>query len=98
MRGILLAACMCGAAAGLSAADRGTEFVALDGYHNNKKDYPDHYRWEGTDLGGHSQFGSVIRGIGAELRTTHEPFTAKALASVCDPPARVNSLAHRRSL
>jgi unsaturated rhamnogalacturonyl hydrolase len=82
MKHLLLVACFCAVAGGLLAADRGTEVIALDGYHNNKKDYPDHYRWEGTDLGGYSQFGDIFRRDGAELRTTHAPFTSSSLAGL----------------
>ena len=56
--------------------------VAVDGFHNNESKMPDHYRWEGTRPGGFSEFGKLLRGLGAELRTVHEPVTAATLAGI----------------
>ncbi len=56
--------------------------VLLDGYHNKETKAPLHYRWEGTDNGGFSKLGDVLKGLGAELRTTTTAIDAKALAGV----------------
>ncbi len=56
--------------------------VLLDGYHNKETKTPLHYRWEGTDNGGFSQLGDVLKGLGAELRTTVEAIDASTLAGV----------------
>src|SRR5438270_3651444 len=56
--------------------------VLLDGYHNKEAKTPLHYRWEGTDNGGFSQLGDVLKGLGAELRTTVEAIDASTLAGV----------------
>ena len=65
-----------------SAAALAQTVVAVDGFHNNESKMPDHYRWEGTRPGGFSEFGKVLEGLGAELRTVHEPVTPAALAGI----------------
>jgi unsaturated rhamnogalacturonyl hydrolase len=62
--------------------------IALDGWHNDEK-LP-HYRWEATYPGGYSQLGDLLKGMGGELRTIHEPLSAKTLTGadcliVADP-------------
>ena len=52
--------------------------VLLDGYHNRQA-LP-HYRWEGTYPGGYSEFGKLLKALGAEIRTLNEPLTAGPLA------------------
>lgn len=56
--------------------------VLLDGYHNNETKTPLHYRWEGTDNGGFSKLGDVLKGLGAELRTLTTAIDANALVDV----------------
>jgi unsaturated rhamnogalacturonyl hydrolase len=56
--------------------------VLLDGYHNAETKAPLHYRWEGTDNGGFSQLGDLLRGLGAQLRTTKTALTAGSLTGV----------------
>jgi hypothetical protein len=51
--------------------------VLLDAYHNNENQ--PHYRWEASYPGGYSEFGKMLKGIGATLRTAREPLTAQAL-------------------
>ncbi len=54
--------------------------VALDGFHNNESKMPDHYRWEGTRPGGFSEFGKLLQGLGAELRTLKTRVTPATLS------------------
>lgn len=54
----------------------------MDGYHNNETKNPLHYRWEGTDNGGFSKLGDVLKGLGAELRTTTKLIDASSFAGV----------------
>jgi hypothetical protein len=54
--------------------------IALDGWHNNEK-LP-HYRWEANYPGGYSQLGDLLKGMGGELRTIHEPLSARTLSGV----------------
>src|SRR5438874_12175744 len=56
--------------------------VALDGFHNNESRMPDHYQWDGTRNGGFSQFGQLLKDLGAELRTVTERVTVQTLAGV----------------
>ena len=56
--------------------------VAVDGFHNNESKMPDHYRWDGTRNGGFSEFGKLLKGLGAELRTVQERVTREALAGI----------------
>ena len=56
--------------------------VALDGFHNDEPKQPDHYRWEGTNMGGYSELGKVIQGLGGELRTVHERLTPAVLSGI----------------
>src|SRR4051794_32509881 len=56
--------------------------VLLDGYHNKETKTPLHYRWEGTDNGGFSKLGDVLKGLGAELRTITTPIEPSALKGV----------------
>lgn len=56
--------------------------VLLDGYHNSETKTPLHYRWEGTDNGGFSKLADLLRGLGAELRTTTKVIDASTLAGV----------------
>jgi unsaturated rhamnogalacturonyl hydrolase len=56
--------------------------VLLDGYHNNEPKTPLHYRWQGTDNGGFSQLGELIKSLGAELRTATNPIDKNTLAGV----------------
>ena len=50
-----------------SATAQQSPVVVLDGYHNNQP--KPHYRWEGTYAGGYSEFGKLLKSLGAELRT-----------------------------
>ncbi len=43
---------------------------------------PDYYRWDGTRPGGFSEFGKLLQGLGAELRTVQERVTREALAGI----------------
>jgi unsaturated rhamnogalacturonyl hydrolase len=54
--------------------------VAVDGWHNNEEQL--HYRWEGTYGGGYSEFGKILTGMGAKLRTIRERISEKALTGV----------------
>src|SRR3954465_5572067 len=56
--------------------------VLLDGYHNKETKTPLHYRWEGTDNGGFSKLGDVLKGLGAELPTTTKALDLTILAGV----------------
>lgn len=56
------------------------QVVALDGFHNDETKMPDHYRWEGTGMGGYSELAKVIQGLGAQLSTIHERLTPSVLA------------------
>lgn len=56
--------------------------VLLDGYHNNETKTPLHYRWEGTDNGGFSELGGLLKSLGAELRTATNPIEGNTLAGV----------------
>ena len=38
--------------------------ILLDAYHNQEPKQPMHYRWEGTDNGGFSELGNLLRGMG----------------------------------
>ncbi|MCC6293269.1 MAG: DUF4350 domain-containing protein [Bryobacterales bacterium] len=59
---------------------RPLKVVAVDGWHN--REAQPHYSWDGTYMGGFSGLGQMLRGLGAELRTVREPFTAKSLAGI----------------
>jgi len=72
----LLAFCVC-----LTTAQAQT-VVALDGFHNNESKMPDHYTWAGTRMGGFSELGKVLKGLGAELRTVRERITPDTLKGV----------------
>jgi len=76
---MLKALCICLMSAAASVAQI---VVALDGYHNNESRMPDHYQWDGTRNGGFSQFGQLLKDLGAELRTVRERVTARTLADV----------------
>lgn len=54
--------------------------VALDGWHNDET--PPHYTWEDAKPGGYSQFGALLKDLGAELTTLKAAFSADALAKV----------------
>jgi len=54
--------------------------IALDGFHNNESKMPDHYRWEGRRPGGFSEFGELLQGLGAELRTLKARVTPAMLS------------------
>jgi unsaturated rhamnogalacturonyl hydrolase len=41
-----------------------------------------HYRWEGTDNGGFSKLGEVLKGLGSELRTATKPIEDSVLTGV----------------
>lgn len=56
--------------------------VLLDGYHNNETKTPFHYRWEGTNNGGFSELGELLKSLGAELRTTTKAIDKSALAGI----------------
>lgn len=56
--------------------------ILLDGYHNQEAKQPNHYRWEGRDNGGFSEFGNLLRSLGAKLKTTGEQITSSSLAGV----------------
>ncbi len=57
--------------------------VALDGYHNNESKMPDHYQWDGTRMGGFSEFGKLLRANGAdELRTLRHKIDSASLEGV----------------
>jgi hypothetical protein len=60
--------------------ERGRRTVAVDGWHNREPQ--PHYAWEGTYQGGFSGLGLMLRGLGANLRTVAEPFTARSLAGI----------------
>jgi unsaturated rhamnogalacturonyl hydrolase len=65
-----------------SSQDLSHRIVLLDGYHNNETKTPLHYRWEGTDNGGFSKLGDVLKKLGAELRTATKALDASTLAGV----------------
>jgi hypothetical protein len=52
--------------------------VALDGYHNDET--PPHYTWDDPKMGGYSQFGDLLKELGAELTTIKTAFTSETLA------------------
>src|SRR3954471_7721036 len=56
--------------------------VLLDGYHNKETKTPLHYRWEGTDNGGFSELGKLLKDMGAELRTTTAAIDKTTLSGV----------------
>src|SRR3954449_11763029 len=56
--------------------------VLLDGYHHKETKTPLHYHWEGTDNGGFSKLGDVLKRLGAELRTTTKALDPSTLAGV----------------
>lgn len=68
---ILLAAVIC-------AQESAKPVVGLDCYHNNEKQ-KNHYWWQGTDPGGFSQLGDLIKGLGAELGKLTTSATAESL-------------------
>lgn len=76
MHRILLALIACVTAA------QAQKVVALDGFHNNESKMPDHYQWDGTRMGGFSELGKLLQGMGAELRTIRDPVTSKTLEGV----------------
>jgi hypothetical protein len=59
---------------------RGRKTVAVDGWHNREPQ--PHYAWEGTYPGGFSGLSHMLRGLGANLKTVGEPFTAKSLSGI----------------
>src|SRR5436305_8969163 len=65
-----------------SSQDLSHRIVLLDGYHNQETKAPRHYRWEGTDNGGFSKLGEMLKTLGAELRTTTQAIDQKALTGV----------------
>lgn len=65
-----------------AAAAFAQSVVAVDGFHNDESKMPDHYRWDGTRPGGFSEFGKLLRGLGADLRTVRERITREALAGI----------------
>src|SRR5579872_123177 len=75
---------VCAISAGLCLISSGAphKVVALDGYHNDETKQPLHYRWEGTDMGGFSEFGKILTSLGAELKTVHQPITPQVLAGI----------------
>jgi unsaturated rhamnogalacturonyl hydrolase len=56
--------------------------ILLDAYHNQEPKQPMHYRWEGTDNGGFSELGNLLRGMGAELKTTTDAITSSSLTGI----------------
>jgi len=56
--------------------------VALDGFHNNESKLPDHYKWDGVRPGGFSEFGKLLAGLGAQLKTVRERVTPEVLTGV----------------
>jgi len=54
--------------------------IAVDGWHNNEKQ--PHYRWDGAYNGGFSKLGTMLKGLGGELRTITESVTAANLKGV----------------
>ena len=61
----------------------GQTVAALDGYHNNESKMPDHYQWDGTRMGGFSEFGKMLRANGVdELRTLRNKIDAASLKGV----------------
>ena len=59
------------------------QFVAaLDGYHNNESKMADHYQWDGTRPGGFSEFGKLLKELGAGLQTIRQPASAATLKGV----------------
>jgi unsaturated rhamnogalacturonyl hydrolase len=65
-----------------SAQNVSHKVVLLDGYHNQETKQPMHYRWEGTDNGGFSILGEMLKGMGAELKTTETTTTPQTLTNV----------------
>ncbi|MEO7142474.1 MAG: DUF4350 domain-containing protein [Bryobacteraceae bacterium] len=80
MKKTLSIALLCAVCA--AAQDARHKVVAVDGYHNDETRQPLHYRWEGTDMGGFSQFGAILRGLGTELTTVRHAITPEALHGV----------------
>src|SRR5690348_3892601 len=76
-----LIGCLLLAAAVGGAQEPSHKVVLLDGYHNNETKKQDHYRWEGTDNGGFSELGQMLKGMGAELRTTTTKIDASKLSN-----------------
>ena len=72
----------CGALLFCAAVGLAQPVVAVDGFHNSESKMPDHYRWEGTRPGGFSEFGKLLQGLGAELRTVKERVTPAALSGI----------------
>ena len=68
------------AAAG--AAEKVT--VGLDRHYNHETrgGRPYHYAWEDTRASGYSQFGQLLRGLGAEITSVRNPASKQALAGV----------------
>src|ERR1017187_4075696 len=58
------------------------KLVMLDGFHNNESKMPDHYQWDGIRPGGFSEFGKLLVGLGAQLKTVRERVTPAVLAGV----------------
>lgn len=56
--------------------------ILLDAYHNQEPKQPMHYRWEGTDNGGFSDLGNLLRGMGAELKTATDAITSSSLKGI----------------
>lgn len=56
--------------------------VAVDGYHNDETKQPLHYRWEGTGMGGFSEFAKLLRDAGADLTTMRHAITPASLQGI----------------
>ena len=74
---LLTAAAWAGAAQPLAH-----KVILLDAYHNQETKQPSHYRWDATNNGGFSDLGNLLRGMGAELKTTTEEITSAALVGI----------------
>ncbi len=80
MHKLVFAGILCAALGGAQAV--APKVVALDGFHNNESKMPDHYQWNGTRPGGYSEFGKLLTGLGAELKTIREKVTPATLVGV----------------
>ena len=54
--------------------------IGLDGWHN--MEMPPHYKWEAKVMGGFSQFGEMLQGLGAEITTVKTALTPEALKKI----------------
>jgi unsaturated rhamnogalacturonyl hydrolase len=66
----------------LYAAVAAAQVVAVDAFHNNETKLPGHYRWDDAQMGGFSQLGKLLEGMGAQLRTIRTRVTSDALNGV----------------